>query len=255
MHHDLFSIGPFTVHSYGLMIAIGVLVAYFYVMYQMKSKGLGLAKIDAMVVWILLGGIVGAKLLYWITQIDNIMQKPQILLDMTNGFVVYGGIIGGVLAGFIYCKVKRLSFPLYADLIIPSVALAQGFGRTGCFLAGCCYGMETSSILGVQFPVGSIAPSDVQLLPIQLFSSGFDFALFIVLATYLKRKKADGQVTALYMVLYSAGRFVVEFFRGDIERGNIGVLSTSQFVSIFMFVLGCIGFAVTQYNATKKLSA
>lgn len=249
MHRDLFSIGAFTVHSYGLMIAVGVLAAYLFIMYQAKTLKINIQRIDPIILWILFGGLFGAKLLYWITQIENILQSPEILLDISNGYVVYGGIIGGVFAGLVYCKVKRLSFPLYADLIIPSVALAQGFGRIGCFLAGCCYGMETTSELGVVFPVGSIAPTGVHLLPTQLFSSILDFMLFVVLVFYAKRKKAEGQVTALYLVLYSVGRFALEFFRGDIERGSIGVLSTSQFISIFIFAAGCLAFAVMQHKA------
>lgn len=249
MYKDLISIGAFTVHSYGLMIATGVLAAYLFIMYRAKTLKIDIRKIDPIILWILFGGLFGAKFLYWITQIESILQTPEILLDISNGYVVYGGIIGGVFAGLVYCKAKRLSFPFYADLIIPSVALAQGFGRIGCFLAGCCYGMETTSGLGVEFPVSSIAPTGVHLLPTQLFSSILDFMLFVVLVFYAKRKKAEGQVTALYLVLYSVGRFALEFFRGDIERGSIGVLSTSQFISIFIFAAGCLAFAVMQHKA------
>jgi len=250
MHNDLFSIGPFTVHGYGVMIAIGVLAAYSLVMKRAKSLNIDIRSIDSLVIWILVGGALGAKVMFWITQLENIIQNPRILLlTITDGFVVYGGIIGGILAGYLYCRKKQLGFLKYFDLIIPSVALAQGFGRIGCFMAGCCYGRETDSAFGVIFPSSSLAPGGVRLIPTQLISSGLDFLLFVVLMFYTKRKRVDGQVAALYLILYSAGRFMLEFFRGDIERGSVGVLSTSQFISIFLFMIGCGMFIVRQYKA------
>lgn len=250
MYNDLFSIGPFTVHGYGVMIAIGVLTAYFVAMKRAERLNIDRNPIDSLVVWVLVGGALGAKILFWLTQIENIMHNPRILLlTLADGFVVYGGIIGGILAGYIYCRKKRIGFLKYFDLMIPSVALAQGFGRIGCFLAGCCYGRETDSAFGVVFPSTSLAPGGVRLLPTQLISSGLDFLLFLALIFYAKRKQADGQVAALYLILYSAGRFILEFYRGDIERGSVGVLSTSQFIAIFLFVIGCGIFIVKQSKA------
>lgn len=248
MHNDLFSIGPFTVHTYGLMIAIGILAAYLTARYRAKRLNIDSSRIDLLAVWILLGGILGAKILYWFTQMKNIMQSPAILLNITEGFVVYGGIIGGILTGYLYCRKKQLACLQYFDLLIPSVALAQGFGRIGCFMAGCCYGIETRGAWGVVFPSSSLAPGGVHLIPTQLISSGLDFLLFAILIFYAKRKKSDGQVTALYLILYSAGRFILEFFRGDLVRGSVGILSTSQFISIFLFIIGCMLFIVRRYK-------
>ena len=248
MHSELFTIGGFTVHSFGVMIAIGILAAYYTCTYRAGRMNLDIQNIDTIALVILAGGILGAKVLYWMTQISQIIQNPRLLLDFTNGFVLYGGIIGGVLAGVCYSRIKQISFPIYSDLVIPSIALAQGFGRIGCFLAGCCYGQEVSGRFGVRFPEGVSAPAGVNLLPTQLISSGLDFLLFLILIIYAKRKKSDGQVTALYMTLYSGGRFVLEYFRGDLERGSIGQLSTSQFISLFIFAAGCVSFAVMQYK-------
>lgn len=254
MHNELFSIGPFTIHAYGVMIAIGVLAAYLITMYRAERLNINSSPIDMMAVLIFLGGISGAKVLYWLTQIKNIIRDPKILLNITDGFVVYGGIIGGILIVYLYCRKKQLEFLEYFDLIIPSVALAQGFGRIGCFMAGCCYGMETTSTFGVVFPSSSLAPGGVRLIPTQLISSGLDFLLFGILIFYEKRKKADGQVAALYLILYSAGRFILEFFRGDLVRGSIGILSTSQFISIFLFIIGCGMFILMQYRLNKYIS-
>ncbi|MCR8660239.1 prolipoprotein diacylglyceryl transferase [Paenibacillus endoradicis] len=250
MHNDLLTIGPLTIHGYGLMIALGIVVAYSATLYWAKRLHLQSDHIASLIIWCLVGGILGAKLLYWTTQVKSILQDPMILLNFTDGFVVYGGIIGGILAGYLYCRKSNLNFMQCFDLIIPSVALAQGFGRIGCFLAGCCYGQETTSWFGVVFPASSFAPSGVALVPTQLISSVLDFLLFLILVFFAKKKKAHGQVAALYLLLYSSGRFVLEFYRGDIIRGNVGMLSTSQFIAIILIIIS-IGMIVISF---KKLS-
>lgn len=237
MHNDLLTIGPVTIHGYGLMIALGIAAAYSVAVYRAKRQHLQSDLIASLTIWCLVGGILGAKLLYWMTQWNSIVQDPAILFNFADGFVVYGGIIGGILAGYLYCRKAKLNFMQYFDLIIPSVALAQGVGRIGCFLAGCCYGLETSGWYGVVFPESSFAPSGVPLIPIQLISSGLDFLLFFILVFFAKKKKVHGQVAALYLLLYSGGRFVLEFYRGDLIRGNVGMLSTSQFIAIILFVI------------------
>lgn len=252
MKNDLLTIGPITVHGYGLMIAIGIVAAYLVLEYRAKKMELKQESVFSLAIWCVIGGILGAKLLFYITQIKNIINDPKLLLDISNGFVVYGGIIGGILAGFLFCKKEKLNFLQYFDLVMPSIALAQGFGRIGCFLAGCCYGKETTSPFGIVFHESELAPNGVNLIPTQLISSGLDFLSFIVLIIFAKRKKADGQVAGLYLILYSAGRFFLEFLRGDLGRGNIGILSTSQLLSIFMFVIGC-GIVFVRARSAKNV--
>ena len=123
---------------------------------------------------------------------------------------------------------------------MPSVALAQGFGRIGCFLAGCCYGRETDSIFSVTFRNSDFAPNHVALIPTQIYSSLLDFLHCLVLLMIAGKQKKDGQVAACYLIFYSLGRFVLEFFRGDLVRGSVGVLSTSQFISLFTGAAGAI---------------
>ncbi len=253
MKNDLFIIGPLTIHGYGLMIAIGIIVANIVALYRAKNLKLSCDNISSLIFWCLLGGIFGAKLLYWITQAGNILHDPKILFNVTEGFVVYGGIIGGILTGFLYCKNKQMNFLQYFDLLIPSVALAQGFGRIGCFMAGCCYGAETTNWFGVAFPYGSLAPSGIRLIPTQLISSSLDFLLFAILIFYGKRKTAVGQIAAVYLILHSIGRFFIEFLRGDLIRGNIGIISTSQFISIWIFICGvCMLFKVSSKKILVK---
>lgn len=134
--------------------------------------------------------------------------------------------------------------------MIPSVALAQGFGRIGCFLAGCCYGKEAEGWLSVTFHNSDFAPNGVALVPTQIYSSILDFVHFAVLLYIARHKKAHGQVAACYMIFYSAGRFCLEFFRGDLIRGSVGSLSTSQFISIFIFAAGIL--LLTGVSGKKK---
>ena len=244
MKNELFSLGPFTVYGYGLMIAIGILAAYVTAEYRAKKHGLDPDKIFYLVIWAVVGGFAGAKVLYFLTRLKDIMENPRVLLDLADGFVVYGGIIGGIYSAMAYCRIKKMPFLKYFDLVMPSVALAQGFGRIGCFLAGCCYGRETDSALGIVFHNSSYAPNDVKLLPTQLISSGLDFLLCAVLILLDRKKKGDGQIAGAYLVLYSIGRFILEFYRGDLIRGNVGALTTSQFIAIFVAMAGVVMIAV-----------
>ena len=237
MRQILFEIGPFKLYSYGLMLAIGVIAAFMVAEKRSPKKGLDPEQIFSLGIWCAVGGFLGAKVLYLITEYEKLFAGRMTFRDVMYGFVVYGGIIGGILAGYLYCKVKKLNFLKYFDLVMPEIALAQGFGRIGCFLAGCCYGRQTDSCLGVMFPEGSMAPSGVKLLPTQLFMSAGDFLIALALILYARKNKVDGNVGAGYLVLYGVGRFAIEFLRNDV-RGSVGALSTSQFISIFIVAAG-----------------
>lgn len=240
MKNDLFTIGGFTIHGYGLMIGIGIIAAYLVSDYRAKKQGLDPDHIFNIAIWGVASGIICAKLLYYITVFDEIMENPKLLLDVANGFVVYGGIIGGILGGYVYCRSRHIRFLEYADLVLPAVALAQGFGRLGCFLAGCCYGRETASKFAVVFHNSDFAPNGIPLIPTQLISSALDFLNFFVLLWLSGRKKNNGEITALYLLFYSLGRFCLEFLRGDLARGSVGTLSTSQFISLFAAAAGIL---------------
>ena len=246
MKMDIITIGKLTIHGYGLMIAIGILCCVAVAMYRAKLHGLNQEAIIDIAIYGVISGFVGAKLLFVIVEFNNFVKNPSMILG-SEGFVVYGGIIAGVLAAILYCKKKKLVFLQYFDLAAPSIAIAQGFGRIGCFLAGCCYGRETKTFLGVTFPAESMAPSGVKLLPTQLFSSIGDFVIAGVLIFYSGRCKKDGNVGAMYMVLYGIGRFLIEFLRSD-ERGGFGMFSTSQWIS-FAVVAG--GFVIFAWNKKR----
>lgn len=235
MKPDLFSIGPITIHGYGAMIALGILCCIFMGMYRAKKRDMNPEAVLDIAIFGVLFGFIGAKLLYVIVELPYFIKNPMDIIG-SSGFVVYGGIIAGVLAAIVYCKKKNLVFMEYFDLCMPSVAIAQGFGRLGCFMAGCCYGRQTDAWYGVIFPAGSMAPAGVKVIPTQLISSLGDFLIMGILLWYSKRAKHTGDVGAMYMLLYGVGRFFIEYLRAD-DRGAVGILSTSQLISVFI-VLG-----------------
>ena len=241
MHNDLFHIGKITIHGYGTMIAIGVLAAIAVAILRCKKKDINPEPVLDLVLIGLIGGFAGGKLLFIIVEIlsdgwSNFIRNPKAYLG-GSGFVVYGGIICAVITGVIYFKIKKTDFLTYWDMIMPSVSIAQGFGRIGCFLAGCCYGAATDSPIGVVFPEGSLAPAGVKLWPTQLMMSAGNFIIAGILILASTKLKKRGQIGSLYLILYAIGRFGIEFLRND-HRGAVGVFSTSQFISLFIVVIG-----------------
>lgn len=247
MKMELFSLGPITIHGYGFMIGLGVVACLLLGVYRAKKYNMSEEAVLDIAIFGLIAGFLGAKLLFVIVEFEQFMKDPMSVLG-SEGFVVYGGIILGILAAIIYCKVKKLEFLAYFDLLCSSISFAQGFGRLGCFLAGCCYGRETTSFLGVVFPEGCMAPAGVKLLPTQLFSSAGDFIITAILIWYYKRNKYTGNVGALYCILYGVGRFFLEYLRSD-DRGGVGMFSTSQLIS---FVIVGIGIALSVWSRREK---
>ncbi len=196
-------------YGYGLMIAIGIFAAYTLAEYRARRlEGVDDERVFGLTAWAVAGGLAGGKVMYYITILPQIISDPSLLYrDLLEGFVIYGALIGGFVGIWLYCRKWKLNLLSYLDLALPSVALAQGFGRIGCLLAGCCYGMETDSAFCIIFQESAYAPNGIPLIPTQIISSVLDFAHFAVLIWFVKKwKKKEGQVTGLYFVLYSAGR-------------------------------------------------
>lgn len=250
----LFKVFGLEIKSYGLMIAIGIIVAASLFLRRGKKKGYDEDSLLNLIILTVIGGVIGGKLLFIITEFKSILNDPSILLNFGYGFVIYGALILGVLSVYLYCRRKGWGVLNILDLLVPGVALAQGFGRIGCFFAGCCYGRKTNLPIGVEFPVNSLAPSGVHLHPTQIYSSIFDFLLGFFLLYYYKKEKKSGSVVSMYLIIYSIGRFIVEFFRDD-PRGNVGMLSTSQFIAIFTLILGVIIYNFHKFfkGAKKKI--
>ncbi|MBR3039846.1 MAG: prolipoprotein diacylglyceryl transferase [Lachnospiraceae bacterium] len=251
MHNDLFSLNIFgktvTIHGYGLMIAIGIAAAIVIAILRARKKKIDPDPILDVALIVLFAGFLGGKIMYIIVDWKEFIKAENKWGYLGGGgFVVYGGIILVLLACAVYFRIRKMDFFEYFDLIMPEVSVAQGFGRIGCFLAGCCYGSVTDSPLGVVFPPESFAITHLgeKIWPTQLFMSIGNFAIAGILLISGRFLKKKGQVGSLYLILYAIGRFVVEFFRDD-PRGSIKIffmkdrsISTSQFISIFVLIAG-----------------
>ena len=274
MHPVFFQMGNIVGYSYGLMIGIGALLAIFVSEWRAKRRGLDGELVFSAAVWGLLAGLLGAKLTFIISNIKLLFTNPSYVLG-TNGFTVYGGVVLGIIVGGLIVKRKKVDVPVYLDLVIPQIALAQGFGRIGCFLAGCCYGKPTDSHFGVVFPVEAIAPSGIPLIPTQLISAAGDFLIFAILlllsyfaTDYLKVRKGEEELldkdavtkklrlfqplsmSGMYLILCGIGRFAIEFLRADPRRTALG-LTSNQYVSI-VFVIAGLALIFYGYKRAQK---
>ena len=200
-----------------------------------KRKKVEMFDFVCCVVYMMIGAMVGAKLLFVLVSIREIIQlKLSIIEVIKGGFVFYGGLLGGALGVWIYAKQFCAPVRGYADIFATVLPLGHAFGRVGCFFAGCCYGMEYDGCGAVIYETSSnfFTPLGVPLLPIQLIEAACLAILFVVLIIiFLKAKPKKGKIAVLYLFSYALLRFVLEFFRGDKERG-VFLFSTSQYISI-----------------------
>ena len=243
----------FSVPSYGLMLVSGVVLANFvaflmiYVS-QRRSKILqtsGEENLDYNDLFILeayciLGGFMGAKLLYVLVSFREIEWNAILTLEgfnlfMQAGFVFYGGLIGGISAVIFAGKIHNINTKLYLDEFILLLPMIHGFGRIGCFMAGCCYGMPYEGIGAIIFPENSFAIPGVTLFPVQLVEAIGLFCIFGIMLV-IKIECYTKHMVELYCILYGVLRFVLEFFRYDEMRGRLGLLSTSQWISLVLLI-------------------
>ncbi|PKM39534.1 MAG: prolipoprotein diacylglyceryl transferase [Firmicutes bacterium HGW-Firmicutes-9] len=241
-----------TIPMYGVMSAVGMLAAFVLLGFTRKHTRFSEDQALSAAIWAILAGFIGAKVLYWLVEIDQIIADPSYLIHtLREGFVFYGALIGGLAGVAIYSLIRKLPFFSLTDYFIPALVIGHAFGRIGCVFAGCCYGMECESPISIVFPAGSAAPAGIPLLPTQIMESVFLFLLCAFLVWRLAKQKPFGTVSGWYMVLYGAWRFGIEFFRND-DRGAVGVLSTSQFISIFVLLGGVALLLLVKFGVLKK---
>jgi phosphatidylglycerol:prolipoprotein diacylglycerol transferase len=246
-------IGPLTLHSYGVLLALAFLAGLWAAGWQAKKAGMNAAAIADLAVYVLIAGLVGAKVLLLIVEWNHYSRNPRELFSLVqSGGVFYGGLIGALPVAWWYARKHGLSGWQTADVLAPAVVLGQAVGRLGCFAAGCCYGRETRMPWGVVFRdeyahtvVGT--PLNVPLHPTQIYESIACVGIFFVLVAIAARKRFHGQVALSYVFLYAVVRFIVELFRGDPARGFVfnGALSTSQFIAILMVAAVALIFPYT----------
>lgn len=247
--HPIFHIGPFPLPAYGSIIAIGLVLGI--ILATFLANQYGYMKFDVILSTILasVGIMVGAKLLYMLTVIPSIIQHasyskehvPEVISYLFGGYVFYGGLIGALIAYNYYCKGMHYSFLRFSNIIAPSIPLVHAFGRIGCFMGGCCYGIHYDGPLSVTFPKNEFVESlgTEPRFPVQLLEAAINFLLFLVLFTYAKKKvRKDGCMLGIYFICYAIIRFSLEFLRGDVERGILFGVSTSQWISLILIPIG-----------------
>ena len=240
----------YDITSYSICAVIGIAISALYVWAKTKKRtdldSLQLVNIAAVSG---LGAFFGAHILFGITNISKIsslfsaQNSPadvaRILIEMFGGMVFYGGLIGGILTGIYYIKHLKhivLDPMVYADVFAPAIPLFHIFGRIGCFFGGCCYGMESK--WGFVYHNAPIPESnDVVRLPIQLIESFGNLIIFLILNHMSKKPHYNGRLMFTYLTIYPIMRFILEFFRGDVVRGFFLGLSTSQWVSVILFIV------------------
>jgi phosphatidylglycerol:prolipoprotein diacylglycerol transferase len=245
MYPELFRIGDFTLHAYGVLLALALLCALVLAARLAARDGLPRERVYDLGLWLLVAGIVGSKLLLLVAEAEY-RQNPLRLLSLDflrSGGVFYGGLLAAVATAFVLARRFRLPGWRTADAFAPAVALGQSIGRQGCFAAGCCWGEPTALPWGVRFSelaheVTGV-PAGVALHPTQLYESFAALAILLLLLWLHRRKKFDGQVVLTYGVLYAAARFTIEFFRDDPRGDILGLtslsgLSTSQLISLLV---------------------
>ncbi len=241
------------VYTYPLIVIVAFAIAVAAASFRARSSGL--VRQDAFNCGLLscVGAVAGGKIMFLLTMLPKIIETPSMIVAyLLSGFTYYGAFIGALAALTIYLKAYRLPLLRYFDLIAASVPIAQAVGRLGCYCAGCCYGCETTSALGVVFSdPRCIAPLGVSLVPTQLIEAGACLLLFAVLLIYASRKPLSGRVFSAYLIGYGVLRFIIEFFRAD-DRGPVLGLSVSQYISLAAVVIGSALFIAAKRIAERQ---
>ncbi|MCE5194629.1 MAG: prolipoprotein diacylglyceryl transferase [Nitrospiraceae bacterium] len=244
----LIKIGPVTIHTYGVLIAIGFLLGLYLTVRQAKKLGLSTDKIIDLSFYILLSALIGARLFFVIQNAGYYFRNPlDILKIWQGGLVFYGGVLLAIPVGIWYAKKKELDLWTTADIFAPSLAIGHAIGRLGCFTAGCCHGKEAEGLPWAVtfFDPESLAKLGVPLHPTQIYEAIGEFINFLILITLRKHQTFKGQLFMTYLLVYSVVRFMVEIYRGDDIRGFIfGIISVSQGISILLFIASIIGIVV-----------
>ena len=241
MHPILFELFGIKIYAYGLLIGLGIASGVGYITHKAnKELGIGTDLINNLAVYLVIAAVLGGKFLLFFENPDKYLNKPSLLVS-GSGFVFYGSLLFcfGVLYWFI--RKYKIAYKPFLDLIAITTCIIHAFGRLGCFIAGCCYGKPLDHFPAVTYtnPLSS-APLHCGLHPTQLYESGAIILVLTVLLLVKQKRAFQGQLFALYLLLYPIVRFVIEYFRGDVERGLLfnGNISHSQLISMAIFSVG-----------------
>jgi phosphatidylglycerol:prolipoprotein diacylglycerol transferase len=248
MYPRLITTPYFVLHTFGVFLASAYLAALWWLLRGAKREYLDSERTASLGLWIILGAIVGAKVLMVIRSFAEYLAHPSDLWSLAtlqSAGDFYGGFIVALLAALLFFMVHP-DIPRwrFADLAAPAIALGQAIGRVGCFVAGDDYGKPTHLPWAVTFhhpdaaEIGG-APLGVPLHPVQLYESAVCLGIFFFLVWLRPRKRHDGDIILCYSILYGVARFFLEYLRGDTDRGFLfgDMLSTSQFIAIIVLII------------------
>src|SRR6266540_4415043 len=263
MYPRLFEIGPITVYTYGLLLALAYLGGLQLALVRARQRGLDPTRIMDLGIWIIVSALVGAKAMLLLVEWDHFSKNPSELLSLAqSGGVFYGGLILAVAVALWYLWRHKMPMWTVCDVFAPGIALGHVVGRLGCLMAGCCYGRPTDLPWGITFTdhfananVGT--PLGMALHPTQLYEAGAELLVLIFLLTTEKRGRPfAGRTFWSYMFLYGVSRFIIEIYRGD-PRGFVlgGALSTSQFISVLLVPLSLIMLVILSRRAPQPGAA
>ncbi|MCJ7581600.1 MAG: prolipoprotein diacylglyceryl transferase [Candidatus Aminicenantes bacterium] len=249
----LFYIDSRGIPSYFIFVTIGIIAGFVLCLILAKKQKLNIAETAAFLIFLLVVSLLGAKLYIIISNLSFFIKNPNTIWSVFKaGGVFYGGLIVGILFSLWYTRLFKINFKRLADVLAAPAALGHSIGRIGCFLGGCCYGSLCNLPWAVKFPGHSFP-----VHPTQIYESILNFFNFIFLLVMFKKRKFDGQVFLLYLINYSMIRFVIEFFRGDPERGNLILFPNApslnptipQIISMIIFLI-----SILSYRKLRKQS-
>jgi len=229
------------INSYFVFVSLGIVIGCLFLVFYRKDMRKYRNDLFYCFLYAFIGIIIGSKLLYIILVLKYLIADPSLWLHvLEGGLVFYGGVIGGMIGALIYIRTYNMPMLDFLDSAAMGIPIGHAIGRLGCLVGGCCYGKATDCALGIIYPESNLAaPSLIKVHPVQLYESIANLAIFLILLLVFSKHKRKGLISGVYFILYGIARFVLEFFRADF-RGNIGILSTSQFISVFIIIIGII---------------
>jgi len=279
VHPIFFHLGSLTIRWYGVMMALAFFAGLWTALRRARMANVSGDAITDVTLWLMLGGIVGARIVYVTTYWkQEFADQPfsEVFMVQHGGLVFYGGLIGAIVAGLIYLRWKKLPVWKIADVLAPSIALGSVFGRIGCLLNGCCYGRACALPWAITFPPGHETHPDgfpaTPVHPTEIYDALLNLVLYLALAWLFRRSwksrtedsgwkieggqrvqspapihhsrasLADGQIFALYLIGYAICRSIVECFRGDYPPDHIhaGMFTSAQLLSVPILLAGIV---------------
>jgi phosphatidylglycerol:prolipoprotein diacylglycerol transferase len=236
VHPRLLQFSHFTIPTYGVMAALGLVLGLLICVRMARRAGLNQDHAWNLGVLVIFASVLGSKLLLVVDDFGYYMAHPGEIFQLQtlqSGGVWYGGVLLGSLAAIAYMRWKRMPVLKTFDAFAPGIAFGHALGRLGCFAAGCCYGKPTALPWGVTV-------TDSSAHPTQLYEFAVEMSLFGLLLWLWPRRRWDGQVTGAWMFAYGVARYFLEFLRDDPGRGAVlgGMMTATQLISILMVIGG-----------------